>query len=129
MTGAFCFLCTMYYENMNHTEKWLLTAAKVTVFTPPAILLVVFGIIARLWWFAFNEAFAAGATEIILAVILYVPPLIGLTTLLVSLFLWLKAGIKELSSQLLYSMIYSVAAIVSPVWLFVLWLFVTGFNR
>lgn len=123
------FLPKSIYETMNQIEKWLLTAAKVAVFTPPAFLLFFVGIITRLWWVTFKQTIAVGTTEIILAVVLYAPPLTGLIILLISLVLWLKKGVKRLSSELLYSLVYSVLAIMSPVWLFVLWLFMTGFNR
>ncbi len=113
---------------MNQNEKWLLTAAKVAVFVPAAIVLVL-GILTRLGWFAYNKAIAIKFTEIILAIAFYVPPLIGLIILLFSLLLWLQKEVKNLSSHLMCSLVYSVIALVSPVWLFMLWLFITGFNR
>jgi len=113
---------------MNQIEKWLYPAAKVTLFAPPIILLLI-GLAIRLKTLNGSEPAVHQFIEIILAIIFYLTPLIGLIILILSLLVWRKKNVARLPYQLRNSLAYSGLAIVSPVWLFVLWLFITGFNR
>jgi len=67
--------------------------------------------------------------EDVFAVTLYGPPLVGLPILIVTLLARRGRGAGSRSRESFYSLIYAALAVVSPLWLFVLFLIITGFNR
>ncbi len=117
----------MQTKTTEFSIESLLNVAKVALFAPPIVLLLV-GIAIRLKMLDSSQSTANQFIEVTLAMIFYLTLLVGLITLMLSLLTIRKKNVARLPYQLRNLLIYSGLAI-SPLWLFILWLFITGSNR
>lgn len=125
------FLSTLritWHKSMNQIEKRLHIAAKVTLFLPPMILLLI-GLAIRLGMLDDSQPAVHQFIEIAFIVIFYLTPLAGLIILLLTVFVWRNRKANGLIFSPKQSLVYAGLTILSPIWLFILWLFIIGFNR
>ena len=103
----------------SRLARWLHALSLLVLSVPPATLLLI--------WLL--QAADGPFMEGVLAVILYAPPVAGLLVLLIAAATRRTWAVERQSHAQHRLLLYAGLAIMSPMWLFALWLLIIGFNR